>query len=152
MLSTPFQKIIKWFVEKNIISKISFSVAVPSDEILSNTIGLPASDFDALRNIKTRTAIYKIVANRNKNIFQSSKKLAELIASIRTRFGNDLKGLTVNAKDFNESSQSYDLIHYYFTKTVNLGGENHSTLTEDDFKNALKETYNINKDELLKYI
>lgn len=144
--------ILQTLVKKNIISKISFSVAVPSDEILSNTIGLPASDFDALRNIKTRTAIYKIVANRNKNIFQSSKKLAELIASIRTRFGNDLKGLTVNAKDFNESSQSYDLIHYYFTKTVNLGGENHSTLTEDDFKNALKETYNINKDELLKYI
>lgn len=144
--------ILQTLVRKRIISKISLTVAVPSDEILSNTIGLSANDFDTLRNIKTRTATYKIVANRNKNIFESSSNLAELIASVRNKFGNNLKGLSVNAKDSNESSQSYDLLHYYFTKTVNLGGENHSTLSEDDFKIALKDTYSVNKDELLRYI
>ncbi|WP_444659097.1 hypothetical protein ACRQV7_00825 [Caproiciproducens sp. R2] len=144
--------ILQTLVQKNIISKLSLTVAVPNDEVLSDTIGLSSNDFDALRNVKTRTATYKLVATRNKNIFQSSGKLAELIATIKNKFGNNLRGLTVNAKNLNESSQTYDLLQYNFTKTVTLGGEDHSVLLEDDFKAALRNTYISNKDELLKYI
>jgi len=144
--------ILQALVRKNIISKLSLTVAVPTDEVLSNTIGLSANDFDALKNVKTRTATYKLVATRNKNIFQSSGKLAELIAAIKTKFGNNLKGLTVNAKNFDESSQTYDLLQYNFTKTVTLGGGDHTVLSEEDFKIALKNTYTSNKDDLLRYI
>ena len=38
--------IIKTLVKKNIISKISLTVAVPSDEILSDNLGLSEKDFD----------------------------------------------------------------------------------------------------------
>ncbi len=144
--------ILQTLINKNIISKLSLTVAVPNDDVLSDTIGLSADDFDALRNIKTRTATYNIVADRNKNIFQSSSKLAELIATIKNKFGHNLKKVTVNAKDYNESSQTYDLLQYNFTKTVTLGGGDHTSLSESDFEAALRDTYIFNKEELLRYI
>lgn len=94
---------------------------------------------------------YKLVGRRNKNIFSSSGKLAELIASIKMKYGDNLKGLNANAKDQGEKSQSYDLMQYNFTKTVVLGKEDSGLLIDDDFKEALLQTYTRYKDELLKY-
>ena len=97
--------ILKTLVHKNIISKLTLTVAVPDDKILSDTIGLSENDFDSLQNIKTRTATYKIVATRNKNIFESSSKLAELIASIKGKFGDRVLGLSANAKNYHEHNK-----------------------------------------------
>jgi|GEM_PF-91288 len=105
----------------------------------------------SIRNIKTRTATYKIVGRRNKNIFSSSGKLAELIASIKMKYGDDLKGLSANARDENEKSQAYDLLQYNFTKTVILGNADSTLLTLADFGEALVKTYDTYKEELLKY-
>ena len=137
-------------VKKHIISKLSVTVAVPEDQILSD-IGLDRESFDSVRDIKTRTVTYKLVAKRNRNIFSSSSKLAEMIASIKMKYGDDLKGLSANAKDSNEKSQSYDLLQYSFTKTVVLGKDDLGLLTLDDFKEALVQTYTLYKNELLKY-
>jgi hypothetical protein len=137
-------------VRKHIISKVSVTVAVPEDQILSD-IGLDEKSFDDIRNIKTRTATYKIVGRRNKNIFSSSGKLAELIASIKMKYGDDLKGLSANARDENEKSQAYDLLQYNFTKTVILGNADSTLLTLADFGEALVKTYDTYKEELLKY-
>ena len=137
-------------VKKHIISKISVTVAVPEDQILSD-IGLDRDSFDSIRNIKTRMVTYKLVGKRNRNIFTSSNKLAELIANIRTKHGDNLKGLTANAKDANEKSQAYDLLQYNFTKTVVLGKDDSGLLMLDDFKEALIQTYTLYKDELVKY-
>ena len=144
--------ILERLVRKSIISKISVTVTVPSDEVLSHSMGLGAASFDALRNVKTRTATYNITGKRNKNIFDSSGKLAELVADIQSKFGDDnIKALSVRAKDFDEKSQQYDLLQYNFTKTVILGDVDTSTLSVDDFKEALITTYETNKDELLRY-
>ena len=137
-------------VKKHIISKLSVTVAVPEDQILSD-IGLDRESFDSIRNIKTKMVTYKLVGRRNKNIFSSSGKLAELIASIKMKYGDNLKGLNANAKDQGEKSQSYDLMQYNFTKTVVLGKEDSGLLLDDDFKEALLQTYTRYKDELLKY-
>lgn len=137
-------------VKKHIISKLSVTVAVPEDQILSD-IGLDRESFDSVRNIKTRMITYKLVGRRNKNIFSSSGKLAEMIASIKMKYGDNLKGLSANAKDFNEKSQPYDLLQYNFTKTVILGRDDSGLLTLDDFKEALVQTYTLYKNELLKY-
>lgn len=137
-------------VKKHIISKLSVTVAVPEDQILSD-IGLDRESFDSIRNIKTKMVTYKLVGRRNKNIFSSSGKLAELIASIKMKYGDNLKGLNANAKDQGEKSQSYDLMQYNFTKTVVLGKEDSGLLIDDDFKEALLQTYTRYKDELLKY-
>ena len=143
--------ILQTLVYKSIISKLTLTVAVPNDKILSDTIGLNESDFDSLQNVKTRTATFKIVAPRNKNIFASSSKLAELIASIKGKYGDEVLGLTANAKDHNESSQVYDLLHYNFTKTVVLDTKGASTLSEQHFKEALFNTFNTYKEELSRY-
>ena len=137
-------------VKKHIISKLTVTVAVPEDQILSD-IGLDRESFDSVRNVKTRMVTYKLVGRRNKNIFSSSGKLAEMIASIKMKYGDNLKGLSANAKDFNEKSQPYDLLQYNFTKTVILGREDSVLLTLDDFKDALVQTYTLYKNELLKY-
>ncbi|MBQ8200231.1 MAG: hypothetical protein IJZ74_00535 [Clostridia bacterium] len=142
--------ILKVLVNKHIISKLSVTVAVPEDQILSD-IGLDRESFDSVRNVKTRMATYKIVGQRNKNIFSSSGKFAEMIASIKMKYGDNLKGLCANAKDFNEKSQSYDLLQYNFTKTVILGRDDSGLLTLDDFKDALVQTYILYKNELLQY-
>lgn len=137
-------------VRKHIISKISVTVAIPDDQILSD-MGLDRSSFDDIRNIRTRTATYKIVGRRNKNIFSSSGKLAELIASIKMKYGDNLKGLSANARDEDEKSQAYDLLQYNFTKTVILGNADSTLLTLDDFRKALVQTYDTYKEELLRY-
>lgn len=137
-------------VRKHIISKISVTVAIPVDQILSD-MGLDRSSFDDIRNIRTRTATYKIVGRRNKNIFSSSGKLAELIASIKMKYGDNLKGLSANARDEDEKSQAYDLLQYNFTKTVILGNADSALLTLDDFREALVQTYDTYKEELLRY-
>ena len=143
--------IIEQLVRKSIISKISVTVAVPSDEVLSSSMGLDAASFDALRNVKTRTATYNITGKRNKNIFESSSKLAELIADLRSKFGDNIQALSARAKDHDEKSQNYDLLQYNFTKTVSLGDVDSSILGVDDFREALTTTYETYKDELLRY-
>ena len=132
------------------MNKLTVTYSVPEDNILSNSLGVDKNTFDCLRNVKTRTARLKLVATRNKNILDSSGSLADLITSIKEKFGSNLLGLTANAKDDNEESQPYNLLQYCFTKTVTIGDES-SVITESDFKSALKNTYNNNKDELLRY-
>ncbi len=143
--------ILSTITKKRIISKILLTVAIPKDNILSD-VGVSRTDFDDLRNIKTSTITYNIVAQRNKNIFSSSKYLANLFVGLKEKFGDGLKGFSVNAKDENEDSQTYDLLEHSFTKTVYLGEENSSKLTEQEFEKSLKRVYSINQTELLRYI
>lgn len=142
--------ILQVLVHKQIISKLSVTVAVPEDQILAD-IGLDRESFDSIRNVRTRMVTYKLVGRRNKNIFSSSNKLAELIASIKMKYGDNLKALSANARNDNEKSQPYDLLQYNFTKTVVLGKSDSDLLTLDDFRDALVETYNTYKGELIRY-
>lgn len=142
--------ILNVLMNKNTISMVTITAAVPEDQILSD-VGLNIKAFDEIRNLKTKTATYKLVGFRNKSIFTSGSKLAEAIAAVKMKFGDNLKGLTANAKDQNEKSQTYDLLQYNFTKTVTLGNDDENLLSLDDFRDALIDTYNLYKEELLRY-
>ena len=144
------QDILDVLAHKQIISKLSVTVAVPEDQILAD-IGLDRENFDSIRNVRTRMVTYKLVGRRNKNIFSSSSKFAELIASIKMKYGDNLKALSANARNDNEKSQPYDLLQYNFTKTVILGQSDSDLINLDDFRDALVETYNTYKEELLRY-
>lgn len=143
--------ILQTLMQKSIISKLVLTVSVPDDKILSDQMGINEHDFDLLQNVKTRTVSFKMVASRNKNIFKSSSKLAELIASIKGKYGDSLTGLKANAKNYDENTQEYDLLHYSFTKTVSLNTTDNAPLNEKLLKDALSEAYRTNKDELLRY-
>ena len=80
------------------ISKITLSVAIPDDEILSEVVGLSKKDFDFLGNIKTKTATFKLVASKNKNLLKSSNELGTFIERIKERFGDSVQHINVNAK------------------------------------------------------
>ena len=143
--------ILQTLVKKQIISKLSVTIAVPSDEILSNRMGVDVKSFDTLRNVKTRTATFSITGKRNKNIFNSSRNLAEIVADFRSQYGDNLKALKARAKDHDENSQNYDLLQYNFTKSVSLGDADSDMLDTDDFKQVLSSTYSKYREELLRY-
>ena len=52
----------------------------------------------------------------------------------------------------NEKMQTYNLMEYNFSKTVDLYGDNGDSLTELTFYKALKNTYEISKNELSEYM
>ncbi|WP_305117263.1 hypothetical protein [Acutalibacter muris] len=142
--------ILQVVMRKKTISKLSVVVSVPDDKILSD-IGVSAENFDAVRNVKTHTATYTLTAKRNASIFSSGRSLAEVVASTKSKFGDDLKKLLANAKDDGEGSQPYDLLQYSFTKTVVFNHEDAAFLTFEDFQAALVNVYTQNKHELIRY-
>lgn len=142
--------IISKLASKKTISKLEVEVAVPSDQILSE-LGVNPNSYDALQNVRTRTATYEVVGHRNKSIFENQSGFMELIGDIKSTLGENLLKLRANAKDENEQSQSYDLLQYSFTKTVNLERENIETIGANEFKEILETVYAENKNELLRY-
>lgn len=144
--------ILEQIVHKDIIGKMLISVAVPPDKILAESWCLDRETFDNFRNFKRATLQYNIVADRNKNLFGNSLKLLRLFTSIKETFGHDLKKVSVTAKNNNEKMQTYNLMEYNFSKTVDLYGDNGDSLTELTFYKALKNTYEISKNELSEYM
>lgn len=135
---------------KDTISKITLSVAIPDDEILSEVVGLSKKDFDLLGNVKTKTVTIKLVANKNKNILKSSNELGTFIERIKERFGDSVQHINVNAKNSDEKTQTYDLMQYNFTKKVEISGIN-SGFSQNELIEILKTTYNTNKYDLIRY-
>lgn len=150
--SITTNEILKTLNKRGTISKILISVAVPSDDVLSKVLGTYGKTYDGIRNVKSSSITYKIVASKNRNIFSSSKTLTDVIAGIKENFGDNLEGLKVNAKNGEEATQTYDLLQYNFTKTVLLDARDDLKLTERDFIEALSKTYEYSKDDLLEYI
>ena len=135
---------------KHTISKLEIEVAVPSNRILSD-LGVNPAGYDALKNVRTRTATYEVISHRNKNMFEDERGFLTLIGDLKSSLGESLLKLRANAKAENEPSQTYDLLQYSFTKTVNLERENIETIGAEEFKEILAETYTQSKDELLRY-
>lgn len=135
---------------KDTISKITLSVALPDDEILSEVVGLSKKDFDMLDNVKTRTATIKLVANKNKNILKSSNELETFIERIKEKFGDSVQHININAKNSDERTQTYDLMEYNFTKKVEINGK-YSGFSQNELIEVLKTTYNTNKRDLIRY-
>lgn len=144
--------ILNTVMRKRVISKLEVTVAVPSDAVLGEQLGLPRSDFDDICNVQARTATFKIVANRNRNFLRSNSKLGDLVAAVHEKFGDRLLKLSVSAKDDGETTQPYNLLEYCFAKTVPLGTNDQVVLKLEDYRSALYLTYNRNKEELQRYI
>lgn len=133
-------------------SKITVSVAVPNDVILSKRIGVSPNAFDRLRNIKKVGYTYTISARRLRNIFNSPADVGAVVAAIKEEHGAELQGLKVNAKGEGEDTQAYDLLQHSLTKKVSFDAEDISVLTPEDFRTSLTECYNSNKNDLVRYI
>lgn len=145
--------ILTQLVNKSKIGGIRYSVALPPDEILNDSLSLGRNEFDEYRNINRATAEYVITAKRNKNIFVSSSYLSNVISAVQEKFGDHVKSIRVKAKNDNEKMQEYNLFEYNFSKIVDLETDKDvSLLDESDFYSALKTTYDLSKSEIMRYI
>lgn len=139
--------------QKKVISKISINVAVPNDQVLAQRIGLSMDDFDSLENVKTRTATFKIVGPKNRNIFGSSGKLSDFLSKLQSKFGAYLRGVHVNARDEGEKMQSFNLLNSLLTQTTYIGDDDGTAnYTMENFKEALIRAYSQNKPYIIRYI
>lgn len=146
------EDIINTITRKDLISSFTISVAVPNDQVL-NEVGVGERVFDALRNVKTRTKRIEVVARRNRNLFERNEQLTTLLEDTKEHYGDDLRGFEVKARDRDEEGTPYNLLHYSFTKKVELQDErDHDALTSETFREALVTTYNQNRPELTRYI
>lgn len=139
-------------IKRKRISKLTVSVAVPSDEILSQRIGVGRKAFNRLQNIRKVGYSYTLSARRFKNMFNSPDAVGELVAEIREEHGDELQALKVNAKGDGEDSQVYDLLQHSLTKKVIFDVDDISVLTEKDFLSTISTCYRANKPDLVKYI
>jgi hypothetical protein len=145
------EDIINTIIRKDLISSFEIKVAVPSDTVLGE-IGVREATFDALRNVKTRTKTIELIAKRNRNLFERNEDLNSMLADTKERFGDNLRGFEVRARNRDEEGIAYNLLHYHFTKKVDLEDErDHDTLTSETFKAALITTYEQNRNELVRY-
>ena len=92
--------IISKLASKKTISKLDVEVAKTSDQILSE-LGVNPNSYDALQNVRTRTATYEVVGHRNKSSFENQSGFMELIGDIKSTLGENLLKLRANAKDVN---------------------------------------------------
>lgn len=143
--------VIKVLSKKNKITKLSVSVEIPSDKILSDKLGVNEHLFDEINNIRTSRMKIDLLARRNKNIFKNNSSIGVWLSNLQQKYGDKIISLKANAKNEDENSQEYDLLESYFTKTVIIGEADSNILLEEDFKNTLINTYNSNKSDLLLY-
>lgn len=139
-------------IKRKRVSKLTVSVAVPSDTILSQRIGVSRNTFNKLQNIKKFSYSYSISAKRLRNMFSSPAAVGEVVAGIREEHGNELQSLKVNAKGDGEDSQIYDLLQHSLTKKVTFDVDDISMLTSNDFLYAISNCYRANKPDLIRYI
>lgn len=139
-------------IKKKRVSKLTVSVAVPSDDILSQRIGVSRDTFNKLQNTRKFTYTYSISAKRLKNMFSSPDAVGEVVADIRGAHGNELQSLKVNAKGDGEDPQVYDLLQYSLTKKVTFDTDDISSLTSEDFVDTISKCYHSNKPDLIKFI
>lgn len=139
-------------IKRKRVSKLTVSVAVPNDDILSQRIGVSRNAFNKLQNIKKFSYSYSISARRLKNMFSSPDAVGEVVADIREEHGNELQSLKVNAKGDGEDSQVYDLLQHSLTQKVTFDADDISSLTPDDFLHAISDCYRANKPDLVRYI
>lgn len=139
-------------IKRKRFSKLTVSVAVPSDAILSQRIGVSRNTFNHLQNIRKISYSYSLSAQRLKNMFRSPDAVGEVVADIREEHGDELQSLKVNAKGDGEDSQIYDLLQHSLTKKVTFDVDDISMLTADDFLCAISNCYRANKPDLIIYI
>jgi len=133
-------------------SKLIVSVAVPSDDVLEESISVSKRAFDKLQNVKKIGYSYTVSAERLKNIFNSPEEVGEVVAAIKEEHGDNLHALKVTAKAEDEELQMYDLLKHSLTHKVTFDVDDISLLTADDFFRSLTACYRSQKPDLLRYI
>lgn len=143
------ENILKKIMTKDIISKVELKVAIPSDDVLENSLGISRNDYASINDLHSQTATFHISAKRNRKLFGDSNAIKKLFNNAHEKY-NEIFKFSVSARNEDEKATEYDLISSKYTKSVDLGVQNVRQLDEEGFREILINTYNNSKQELNK--
>lgn len=144
--------VLKRIASKGVINSIECTIAIPPDNVLGNVMGIGENAFDDLKNIKSNIMTFQIKADRNKTLFSNAGLFEKFIGTIMGTVKDKLLGMTVKAKNVDESLQTFNVMENAYTISVNLNQADIDTITEEKLMDLLEGTYNKNKMEIVSYI
>jgi hypothetical protein len=136
---------------KPIISKFQVKIALPSDEILDmEHLGLSLRDFINIKDLKYQTIDITIKAEREKNVFNLSRMIEDVINKIKSLKIGQIKTLMAEAKDLNGEIESYNFLEEKFIQQIKINEEQREEGPKTIFK-ALKDIYEKHEATLKKF-
>ena len=141
--------ILEKIINKSILGTIQYSYCNPKENVLKDIPGVTDTVLDSL-NINKSTISVSLAPPRNKSLTRRVAELLRLKDDLEQLHNNDLKKISINARDEDETMVTYNLLDYKFNSYVSIQMIN--TLTENDFKKIIIKAYNKQKNDLCNYI
>ena len=148
IISSDMIELIK---KKDIINAFTFSVAVPSDEIMSKVLKLDMNEFDSFRNIKETELVISIKGAVNKDILEKRDSMDKI-----RDFGKEnkeIKKMSVRAKNKDEKMLAYDFFdNQLVAKTDIEYSSNDGNKRLEEIEEKLYKKYMDNRNDILNAI
>ena len=144
-------KILEKIINKSILGTIEYSYCTPKENVLKDIPGVTDNVLDSF-NIQKGIVSVSLAPPRKKTIAKQ-KNLQNLLRfkdDLEQKHGDDLKKITINARDEDEAMVTYNLLDYKFNSYAYF--DMISTLDENKFKEIILKTYKEHKNDLLDYI
>lgn len=142
-------KILEKIINKSILGTIEYSYCTPKENVLKDIPGVSDSVLDSF-NINKSTISVSLAPPRSKSIAKRMKELLRLKDDLEQNHGDDLKRISLNARDEDETMVTYNLLDYKFNSYAYF--DMISTLNEKNFKEIILKTYKEHKADLSSYI
>lgn len=144
-------KILEKIINKSILGTIEYSYCTPKENVLKDIPGVTDNVLDSF-DIQKGIVSVSLAPPRKKTIAKQ-KNLQNLLRfkdDLEQKHGDDLKKITINARDEDEAMVTYNLLDYKFNSYAYF--DMISTLDENKFKEIILKTYKEHKNDLLDYI
>ncbi|OUP69723.1 hypothetical protein B5F09_14250 [Erysipelatoclostridium sp. An173] len=141
--------ILEKIINKSILGTIQYSYCNPKENVLRDIPGVTDTVLDSL-NINKSTITVSLAPPRNKSLTRRAAELLKLKDDLEQLHNNDLKKISINARDEDETMVTYNLLDYKFNSYVSIQMIN--TLNENDFKKIIIQAYNKQKNDLRNHI
>lgn len=132
---------------KDVISKVEFTYATPSNSICAEDLKLDESEFKSAAKKKYMKQQVTISTREKHGIYG---KLPNGIKSWYSKtvdeYGEQLSKFQVSARNYDEKTNYYNLLEYSFTESVEI--EDIEKYKENDFKETIIKVYTYKKKEL----
>lgn len=142
-------KILEKVINKDILGTIEYSYCNPKNDVLKDIPGVTDTVLDSL-NVDKSTISVSLRPPRKKSLLKRLQELVRIKDDLEQIHGDELKKITINARDEDEVMVTYNLLDYKFNSYAYF--DMIDTLNEKDFKQIIIKTFNEQKDDLYRYI
>lgn len=142
-------KILEKIINKSILGTIEYTYCNPKNNVLKDIPGVTDTVLDSL-NVDKSTISVSLRPPRKKSLLKRLQELVRIKDDLEQIHGDELKKITINARDEDEAMVTYNLLDYKFNSYAYFDMIN--TLNEKDFKKIIIKTFDEQKDDLYRYI